>query len=82
MIYDFMVLLLTPFGISPLNFIDLCSAISSTESWFHLLSPDVIISFMFYVAFAFGMFYFVFVLPFRVIKRILRAPDKKGRKNG
>lgn len=84
MIIDFINILFSPFfGENVLlNFSSLVEKIGSLQSWYHFLSPDLLVSFMFHLAFAFGMLYFVFILPFRVIKYILRVPDKKGKKNG
>lgn len=79
MIYDLITLILTPFGIIPLTFVDLINKFP-LANWFDFLSPDVLISWLFYVAFAWGMLYVVFVMPFRFFKWLLRVPDKNGKR--
>lgn len=78
MIYDFINTLLNPFGYSLPPFDALCGEMSMLNNWWEVLRPDILISWLFYVAFAYGMLYFCFILPFRMFKRIIKAPDKKG----
>lgn len=80
MIYDFMNIIFEPFGIVPLTFSTLIERFSSIDMWFKLLSPDVLLSWLFYVSFGYGMLYICFILPFRLFKTVVRAPDGKGRR--
>lgn len=79
MIYDFMILILSPFGITPVSFVDLVNKFP-LANWFDFLSPDVLISWLFYFAFAWGMLYVTFVMPFRFFKWLLKVPDKHGKR--
>lgn len=69
-----------PFGIIPLTFGELVNSFSSMDSWFKILTPNVIISWLFYFTFAYGMLYVCFILPFRFFKRFIKAPDRKGKR--
>lgn len=42
-------------------------------------SPDVIISFVFYLMLAWGVFYFCLVVPYRLIKQILPKAIRSGK---
>ena len=80
MIYDFMCIIFEPFGIVPLTFTALIEKVVSADLWFKLLSPDMLLSWLFYVSFGYGLLYICFILPFRFLKLIVRAPDGKGRR--
>ena len=84
MILDFMNLIFEPFGIYVMSFDGLCSIMLQAGmdgvSWHYLLSPDILISWLFHMAFAYGMLYVCFILPFRWFKRLIKAPDRKGKR--
>lgn len=80
MLDNFLYYIFEPFGFSLLPFDLVFQDIRSFEHWFQLLSPDVFIPLMFYITIAYGFLYILFILPFRYFKRLIKAPDKKGKR--
>jgi len=80
MIYEFLTLILSPFGITVLPFAEMCNLIGNLTAWYQVFNLEILIPWLFYFTFAFGMLYICFILPFRFFKHWIKAPDKKGRR--
>lgn len=80
MMHDFLTLLLSPFGFEILPFGEMCTQITNLNAWYQLFDLRVLVPWLFYFAFAWGMLYICFILPFRFFKRWIKAPDKKGKR--
>ena len=66
---------ISDFLISP---IDLITLISSQQEWFHMLQPQIIVSWLIYFLFAYGTIFVLMVMPFRFFKKLLRVPKRRG----
>ena len=84
MIYEFFYYIFDMLGIS--NFLldpgQLCVFIAQMDytRWTNLFNPEIWVSLLIYGGFAFGCIYVLMWLPFRFFKRLIRVPDKKGKK--
>lgn len=72
-------LILSPFGYELPAFSTLCANMTAINNWWEILRPDYLVAWLFYFAFAYGMLYICFILPFRLFKHLIKAPDKKGK---
>ena len=80
MIYDFLVTILSPFGFEIATFSEISAHFFSVNAWYQVFDLKYFVPWLFYMAFAYGMLYVAFILPFRYFKRLIKAPDKKGKR--
>ena len=80
MLYEFMNLILSPFGIDVLPFGEMCAQVGNLTAWYQFFNLNIFIPWLFYFAFAYGMLFVTFILPFRFFKHWVKIPDKKGKR--
>ena len=81
-LYEFLQFILAPLGlaemiISPVDIINTFSAFT-WETWGTCLSPNIVISSIIYIMFTYAMFFIIFVVPFRFLKKWIKVPNAKG----
>lgn len=57
---------------------DLINTMMSLTEWYHILSPQIIISWLIYFCFAYGTIFTLLIIPFRFFKKLIRVPKRKG----
>lgn len=57
---------------------ELITAFQGLTNWFDILSPQIIISWLIYFIFAYGIIFVLCIVPFRFFKKLLHVPKRKG----
>lgn len=57
---------------------DLITAMSNLPNWYDILSPNILISWLIYFTFAYGILFTLIIMPFRFFKKLVGVPKRKG----
>lgn len=57
---------------------DLITAMSNLPNWYDLLSPQIVISWLVYFVFAYGILFTLIIIPYRFFKKLIGVPKRRG----
>lgn len=69
-VFGFAEFLLTP--------TELLSRFTTLTAWYDILCPDILISWLLYLAVAYMLYFTLFVIPWRFFKKIIHVPKRRG----
>lgn len=56
----------------------LVAAMTNMQNWYDILNPQILVSWLIYVLFAYGAIFVLMIMPFRFFKKLLKVPKRKG----
>lgn len=51
---------------------------TNLPNWYDILNPQILISWLIYVLFAYGAIFVLMIMPFRFFKKLFKVPKRKG----